>query len=136
MLGFLPGLNCGGAGGTSGFGSVPSDPCPALVIAPAVLALAQALPVIATEGPYRCTCEGVNIQPIVGICLTSCECTDTQPDRWVEFSMKTLKAKCGATISCPRRITATEIREKISFLGITIELSIYTPTKCDFLPPL
>lgn len=137
LISFLPGLNCGGTGGASTFGSgsAPSASC-LLVVVPVVTALAQVLPQSSTSGPYRCTCEGINVQPITGLCLTQCECTDTLPDRFVEFSMKTLRAKCNATLSCPRRITATEFREKLSFLGITIDQGIYTPTGCDFFPPL
>ncbi len=138
LFSFLPGLGCGTGGGSALIASVPAStaPCPVLVVVPVVTALTQALPVITELGPYNCTCEGINIQPIQGLCLTNCECTDTLPDRMVEFSMKTLKTTCGANLSCPRRITATEIRERIDFLFVTVEFGKYTPVKCDFFPPL
>jgi RHS repeat-associated protein len=96
--------------------------------------LAAVFPIITTSGPYNCVCEGINIQPIVNECLTNCSCMDTMPDRPVLFPFARLKAPpCNATLSCPRSLRATEYRETITFI-ITVEIGIYIPTKCLFIP--
>lgn len=95
------------------------------------------LPRISVSGPVDCFCEGVNRQPIVGICVAACECVDDFVTRFVPFAFALLKAspKCRAQISCPLFMNATKTTETISIGPLPpIVIRLYTAQKCFFIP--